>query len=265
MPSEAGAPDAAALHPDWLRPDWELAHVQAFMTTRAGGVSQGALASMNVGRAVQDAPEAVAANRARVEAALGAPAVFLHQVHGRTVLHLQPEDARRDTPPADAAISTRPDVAVAIMAADCLPVLFAAPQGVGGAHAGWRGLAGGVLESTVEALCAASACEPAQIQAWLGACIGPSAFEVGADVLQAFGADPAQRDPQAPLFAYRPNAAGEPRWRADLPALARRRLQALGLRQISGGQWCTVSDPSRFFSFRREPPSGRMVAAIRLR
>lgn len=262
MPSEAGA---QALHPDWLRPDWRLPHVHAFMTTRAGGVSAGTLASMNLGRAVKDDPQAVAHNRARVCEALGAPAVFLHQVHGTEVLQLGPADVLpgAHTPQADAAVSARSDVAVAIMAADCLPVLFAAPRAVGGAHAGWRGLAGGVLERTVAAVCAQSGCAAGEIHAWLGACIGPEAFEVGEDVLQAFGADPARPDPQ--LFVYRPNALGQPRWRADLAELARRRLRALGVSAISGGHWCTVSDASRFFSFRREPPSGRMVAAIRLR
>lgn len=265
MPSEAQGLSEAALHPDWLKPDWDQPQVQAFMTTRAGGVSVGQLASMNVGRAVQDDPQAVARNRARVSEALGAPAVFLHQVHGVEVLRLTPEMAQPEaqTPPADAAVSRHREVAVAIMAADCLPVLFAAPRAVGGAHAGWRGLAAGVLERTVEALCEEGACAPAEIQAWLGACIGPEAFEVGEEVLCAFGADPARPDPQ--LFVYRANAQGEPRWRANLAELARRRLHALGLSAISGGRWCTVSDASRFFSFRREPPSGRMVAAIRLR
>lgn len=265
MLSEPQGLTEAALHPDWLTPDWELPQVQAFMTTRAGGVSAGQLASMNVGRAVQDEPQAVARNRARVCEALGAPAVFLHQVHGVEVLRLTPEMALPEavTLPADAAVSSRRDVAVAIMAADCLPVLFAAPRAVGGAHAGWRGLAAGVLERTVQVLCEEGGCAPGEIRAWLGACIGPQAFEVGEDVLRAFGADPARPDPQ--LFVYRPNAQGEPRWRANLAELARRRLHALGLSAISGGHWCTVSEPSRFFSFRRDPPSGRMVAAIRLR
>lgn len=265
MPSELLSPAPQALHPDWLQPDWDLPQVQAFMTTRAGGISAGGLSSMNVGRAVQDDPQAVAHNRARVCEALGAPAVFLHQVHGVEVLRLTPEMGLPGaiTPPADAAVSRHRDVAVAIMAADCLPVLFAAPRAVGGAHAGWRGLAAGVLERTVEALCEEGACAPAEIQAWLGACIGPEAFEVGEEVLLAFGADPARPNPQ--LFVYRANAQGEPRWLANLAELARRRLRALGLSAISGGQWCTVSDASRFFSFRREPPSGRMVAAIRLR
>jgi YfiH family protein len=147
--------------------------------------------------------------------------------------------------------------------ADCLPVLFAAPGGVAGAHAGWRGLAGGVLENTVAALCQAAACRPDQIQAWLGACIGPEAFEVGHEVLEAFGVAPLPASSE--FFRFRPNAEAQPRWRADLAGLARQRLLALGLdgvSGISGGGWCTVSDASRFFSYRRERVSGRMVAAI---
>ncbi|PTT78263.1 hypothetical protein DBR42_23920, partial [Pelomonas sp. HMWF004] len=161
------------------------------------------------------------------------------------------------------AVSTDPTLAVAILAADCLPVLFAAPGGVAGAHAGWRGLAAGVLKNTVAALCQAAACEPGEIKAWLGACIGPEAFEVGAEVVAGFGCEPLAQ--AQPGFAYRPNAAGEPRWRADLPWLARQRLAAAGVTQVSGGNWCTLSDPSRFFSFRGEAlgrPRGRMVACI---
>ncbi|MDN3922842.1 peptidoglycan editing factor PgeF [Roseateles violae] len=235
------------------------------MSTRAGGVSQGAHASMNIGRAVEDDPAAVAENRAIVSRALGASAIFMPQVHGVEVLRLRPEHAEPGAtiPAADASVSTDPALGVAIQVADCLPVLFAAPAGVGGAHAGWRGLAGGVLENTVAALMEAAQCRAADIHAWLGACIGPAAFEVGADVLQAFGVEPSEAG--AEFFVYRPNAAGEPRWRADLAGLARRRLQALGLAGIGGGHWCTVSEPSRFFSYRRERLGGRMVAAISLR
>jgi YfiH family protein len=139
--------------------------------------------------------------------------------------------------------------------ADCLPVLLAAPGAVGAAHAGWRGLAGGVLEATVGALCEAAGCAPGQLQAWLGACIGPRRFEVGADVLQAFGADAASDSPR-----FRRHVPGK--WLADLPGLARDRLQALGLQQVSGAGWCTVEDASRFFSFRRDGVTGRMVAAV---
>ncbi len=252
---------------DWLRPDWNLPHVHAFMTTRTGGVSRGLHTSMNVGRAVDDDPLAVAENRARVSASLGAPALFMPQVHGASVIHLRPEHAAPNAqmPPADASLSISPTLGVAIQVADCLPVLFAAPGGVAGAHAGWRGLAAGVLENTVAALCKAAGCRPNEIHAWMGACIGAEAFEVGSEVRDAFRGDEG-------LFIYRANAAGEPRWRADLTGLARRRLQGLGLASVSGGGWCTLTDKnpdgtSRFFSFRGERlggPRGRMVAAIRL-
>jgi len=247
---------------DWLQPDWALEHVRAFMTTRSGGVSLGAHASLNVGRSVGDDPVHVAANRARVSAVLGAPAVFMPQVHGTDVLVLDPSHAGAEVPPHDAAVSTYSDVGVAIQVADCLPVLFAAPRGVAGAHAGWRGLAGGVLENTIAALCREARCSPGEIHAWLGACIGPQAFEVGADVLAAFGREALRRD--QPLFRYQPNGAGEPRWRADLVGLARERLAAAGVVRTSGGQWCTYTDSS-FFSYRRERLAGRMVAAIRMR
>jgi len=253
------------MNSDWLRPDWALHHVHAFMTTRAGGVSQGAHASLNLGRAVQDDPAAVAENRAILCRALRAPAAFLPQVHGVDVLLLRPEHAvpGAELPKADACVSTTPGLGLAIQVADCLPVLFAAPGGVAGAHAGWRGLAAGVLENTVAALCDAASCKPGEVSAWMGACIGPAVFEVGADVLQAFGREPVLHD--AEYFRYVPNAAGEPRWRADLPGLARERLTALGLKHIGGGRWCTLSEPSRFFSYRHEPLAGRMAAAIVLR
>jgi hypothetical protein len=253
------------LNEDWLRPDWALDHVLAFMTTRAGGVSQGAHASMNLGRAVQDDPAAVAENRAILARALGAPTAFMPQVHGTDVLVLRPEHTvpGADMPKADASVSTLRGVGVAIQVADCLPVLFAAPGGVAGAHAGWRGLAAGVLENTVAVLCREAGCQPSEVHAWMGACIGPQVFEVGADVLQAFGRDAVLHD--AEFFRYQPNAAGEPRWRADLVGLARERLQRLGLASIGGGEWCTLSEPSRFFSYRHEPLAGRMAAAIVLR
>lgn len=266
MPSECRVSETV-LHEEWLRPAWERRDVHAFMTTRAGGLSVGDYASMNIGLSVGDDRATVLENRARVSAALGAPAVFLWQVHGNEVLRLRPEHAEPgvESTKADAAISTDPALGVAVQAADCLPVLFATSggrtSGVGGAHAGWRGLAAGVLENTVAALCAATGRAPGDIDAWLGACIGPEAFEVGAEVRDAFaGAED--------CFVYRPNAAGEPRWRADLAELARRRLRACGVTRLSGGTWCTYSEPSRFFSFRRDTHEGRvggrMVAAIRL-
>ena len=182
----------------------------------------------------------------------------MSQVHGARVLRL-PADAGSGTLEADAAISTEPGIACTVMVADCLPVLFAAPagRGVGAAHAGWRGLAGGVLEATVAALCEAAACSAQDLRAWLGPCIGPRQFEVGADVVAALGG--------GPCFVERPRPDGAMRWLADLPGLARERLRAAGVTEVSGGEWCTVEDASRFFSFRRDGVSGRMAAAVWLR
>lgn len=236
---------------NWLRPDWP--GTRAFMTTRG----------FNCGRKAGD-PAEVQANRAEVARLLGARPIFLDQVHGADVVRLRPDWHDDNAPQVDAAVSTDPELAVAILVADCLPVLFAAPGGVAGAHAGWRGLAAGVLENTVAELCAATGCGPRDLKAWLGACIGPEAFEVGPEVVEAFGREPLARD--QPGFRYRPNP--QPRWRADLPLLARERLSGVGVTQISGGTWCTLTDDSRFFSFRGESlgrPRGRMAACISLR
>ena len=242
-----------------LTPDWPAgSRVGALMSTRAGGVSQGRWQSLNLGVAVGDDPAAVAENRRRFEAALGVPAVYLRQVHGARVVRLTCADAGRTlADAADAAITTDPTVACTVQVADCLPVLFAAPEGrgVAAAHAGWRGLAAGVLEATVAALCDAAACAPAELAAWLGPCIGPRRFEVGADVVDAFAPHPSR-------FVARPRADGSPRWLADLPGLARDRLATLGVARVSGGAWCSVEDASRFFSFRRDGVTGRMVAAV---
>jgi len=239
------------LDADWLRPDWP--DVTAFMTTRG----------FNLGRRHGDPAEALA-NRAALAGLLGARPVFLDQVHGAEVVRLRADWHDDNAPKADAAVSTDPELAVAILVADCLPVLFSAPGGVAGAHAGWRGLSAGVLENTVAALCDAAGCAPREVRAWLGACIGPRAFEVGPEVVAAFGREPLAQD--QPGFLYRPNP--EPRWRADLPLLARERLAAAGVGAVSGGAWCTLTEGSRFFSFRGEAlgrPRGRMAACISLR
>jgi len=244
-----------------LSPRWGAGgRVAALMSTRGGGVSSGVWRSLNLGGAVGDDAAAVAENRRRFEAALGVRAVYLRQVHGPRVATLPDAGAARGEPiEADAAISTEPGTACTVLVADCLPVLFAAPGGraVGAAHAGWRGLAGGVLEATVTALCHAAACVPSELHAWLGPCIGPRQFEVGADVLEACGG--------GARFVPRPRPDGAMRWLADLPGLARDRLQAAGLASISGGTWCTVEEASRFFSFRRDGVTGRMAAAVWLR
>jgi YfiH family protein len=163
---------------------------------------------------------------------------------------------------ADAAWTTATGVVCQVTAADCMPVLFALRDGsaVGAAHAGWRGLAAGVLEATVQAICAGTAAAPDDVQAWLGPCIGPQAFEVGAEVLQAFGHEPAANTDRC--FVSRLRSDGSPRWLADLPALATQRLLACGVRRITPSGLCTVADASRFFSFRRDGRTGRLAAAI---
>lgn len=238
---------------DLLDPDWPApANVRALHTTRDGGVSVAPYDALNLGEHVGDAPAAVARNRALLATRLGAPPVFLQQVHGTAVETLPSPHA---VPQADACLTTAPALACTIMVADCLPVLFCDAQGraVAAAHAGWRGLAAGVLEHTVAALRQALA-EPAPVLAWLGPCIGPAAFEVGDEVKAAFGAN------EAACF----RAHGH-KWLADLPALARRRLEALGV-SVHGNDgtpdWCTVGNASRFFSHRRDRVSGRMAACI---
>lgn len=271
----------------WLCPDLG-AGVGALMTARPGGVSQGAYQGCNLGHHVGDDPQAVSANREQVALLTGGRPVWLDQVHGAEVLRLpsvapQPsgEGAPVGAPQADGALSTEPGVVCTAMVADCLPLLLAAPEGRGVAalHAGWRGLAGagamrgrGIVEAGVEALCEATGADPQDIRVWLGPCIGPSAFEVGADVLQGFGADPSRPHPRFVSLGQEPVgrsalAESSPKWLADLPGLARDRLQALGLpaTAITGGEWCTFSTPSRFFSFRRDRVTGRQAACIWVR
>jgi len=258
--------------PDAIRPDWPaVPGVRALMSTRLGGVSQAPFDSLNLRPpglpgGDPDRPEHVLENQRRFAQALQAQPVWLEQVHGCAVVRLGREHANagQPFPQADAAITTEPGVACTVMVADCLPVLFASRDGrvVGAAHAGWRGLAGGVLEATVAAMARAADVVPADLQAWLGPCIGPQAFEVGADVLRGFGVAALSADQLH--FAFRPRPDGSPRWLADLTGLARARLQGVGVGAVSGGQWCTVSDALRFFSFRRDGRTGRMAAAIAL-
>ena len=244
------------MHPDWLRADWQQAGVSSIMSTRLGGCSAAPWDSMNLGVAVGDDPQHVSHNRVLFQQALGATPVFMKQVHGTRVLRLTREHLSLPAIEADACVTTERGLACTVQVADCLPVLLVAPGAVGAAHAGWRGLAGGVLEATVSSLCDAAGCEPVQIECWLGASIGPQSFEVGADVLEGFGVDPAQAAP----LRFKPLRPGK--WLANLPLLARDRLAATGVLQIGGGVWCTVQDRSRFFSFRRDGITGRMAAAV---
>lgn len=242
----------------WAAP----AGVGAWMSTRAGGISAAPFDSLNVGTAVGDEPAAVAENRRRVAEAIGAAPVWLRQVHGARVVRVDPADLDREPHEADAAWTDTAGVACTVQVADCLPVLMATRcgRGVAAAHAGWRGLAGGVVEAALGALCEGTGVPPAQVVAWLGPCIGPRQFEVGADVVTAFGESPDGPDPRR--FVARARADGSPRWLANLPQLARERLARAGVTQVDGGAWCTVEDASRFFSFRRDGRTGRLVAAV---
>ena len=257
---------AATLAAGMLRPQWEVAaRVGALMSTRTGGVSQAPWDSLNLGVAVGDDPLAVAENRRRFAALTAAQPLWLRQVHGCTVVHASAALLAAEAPQADAAWTDEPGVACVVQVADCMPVLLAAPAGraVAAAHAGWRGLAGGVVEATLAALCTAARCEPPQVLAWLGPCIGPRRFEVGADVLQAFAQAPDRADPQR--FMVGAPSDGVPRWLANLPQLARDRLARAGVQRVSGGNWCTVEQRSRFFSYRRDGVTGRLAAAIWIR
>lgn len=254
MRPEVAASLEAGLAVDWSAP----AQVGAFMSTRAGGRSMGPWTGWNLGDHVGDDAQTVAAHRAFFGQTIGARPVWLRQVHGVRVVDAACVPASV-TVQADAAWTAVQGVACTVQVADCLPVLLAAGNGraVGAAHAGWRGLAGGVVEATVDAVAAAARCTPSELHAWLGPCIGPAQFEVGADVFEALGGGAA--------FAPRTHPDGRPRWLADLPAVARARLASVGVQRVSGGQWCTVSDPDRFYSFRRDGVTGRMAAAIWLR
>lgn len=260
--SARGAVDAPA---SCLRPVWSDPHTRGLMTSRAGGYSAAPYDSFNLRSGIGDDEAAVAANQRLLAAWCGATPVWLEQVHGPRVVVLEPADARPGAPPhrADAAVSTTPGLACAVQVADCLPVLMAARgRAVGAAHAGWRGLAAGVVEATLATVCEQASCAPAEVEVWLGACIGPRRFEVGADVLAAFGVAPAGQG--APVAArFRPRGADHPgKWWADLPGLAADRLRAAGVERLSGAGLCTVEERSRFFSFRRDGLTGRMAALV---
>jgi polyphenol oxidase len=242
-----------------LRPDWTVDGVGGLMSTRQGGTSAGPFESFNLRGGLGDDDASVANNQAVFAAAIGVVPVWLNQVHGTTVVRLRAADASpgASVHTADASVTTEHGIACTAQVADCLPVLFAAPGGraVGAAHAGWRGLAAGVLDATVLAVCEASGCDSAELQVWMGACIGPSRFEVGRDVLDAF-------DVSATSSSARFTPRSATKWNADLPGLARDRLVGAGVVSITGGRWCTVSEPSRFFSYRRDRITGRMAAAV---
>lgn len=226
--------------------------VRLFATTRAGGVSGGVYRSLNLGTHVGDDPAAVAENRRRLRAQLPAEPYWLEQVHGTRVA-----DADREAvpAPADAAVTRVPGRVLAIMTADCLPVVIAAEDGgvLGAAHAGWRGLAAGVLEATVAAMASSAA-----LRAWIGPAIGPAAFEVGDEVRAAFAAV-SEPPPGAFVPSGAREASGAPKWLADLPALAEQRLRAAGVRSVVRSGLCTVAGNDRFYSYRKEGQTGRFA------
>ncbi|GAB4399099.1 MAG: peptidoglycan editing factor PgeF [Rhodoferax sp.] len=238
------------------------AGIRAGYTTRHGGVSEPPFDTLNLGDHVGDGVQAVASNRQRLAQWVGCRPVFLQQVHGTAVVTIDAQTP--DGIEADASLSTQTGVACVVLVADCLPVLLTSADGrvVAAAHAGWRGLAGrdgrGVIEVLVERIHAMFALRQApELMAWLGPCIGPTAFEVGPDVVAAFG-------PEARL-CFRPGRSDRHYW-ADLPALARQRLRACGVAQIFGNDgspsWCTWTRGADFFSYRRDRVCGRQSAWI---
>lgn len=262
MPSDPPALSEA----DVLRPTWAVSdRVGAMMSTRLGGTSSVPWNSLNLGTACGDDALAVAENRRRFAATLGAAPVWLRQVHGTRVVRVSRANADAEPLQADAAWTNEPGVACTVQVADCMPVLLAAPDGsaVAAAHAGWRGLAGGVVEAALQALCDAARCLPRDVAVWLGPCIGARQFEVGEPVLQAFGQSPHRPDQRC--FVPRTAQDGSPRWLANLPHLAHLRLTSAGVRHITGSDDCTVEQPSRFFSFRRDGITGRLAAAVWIR
>ncbi|MEN9310020.1 MAG: peptidoglycan editing factor PgeF [Pseudomonadota bacterium] len=239
---------SAFLHADWPVPPG----VHALSTVRHGlGVSTPPFDHFNLGSRCGDNVDAVLENRRQLQAALHLPSPprWLRQVHGVAVA----VEPGFDEPEADAAVTATPGRVLAILTADCLPVVFASRTGddIGAAHAGWRGLCAGVLEAAVGAMHT-----PAQqLMAWLGPAAGPQAYEIGEDVFAAF----VQRDPAAAaaFVATRPG-----HWKMDLYALARQRLQAVGVTAVFGGEQCTISDPARFFSHRRDQRGGRIATLV---
>lgn len=260
--------EAAAVMPT-LVPDWDAgSNVGALITLRAGGVSRGPFGlhgggegGLNLGARCGDEPELVQINRARVRALLPSDPVWLRQVHGIAVQHcVAPALPGSPEMTADAAVTDVPGVVLAVLTADCLPVLLADSRRavVGVAHAGWRGLAGGVIEQTIAAMLQRGA-RTDSIAAYLGPAIGPGAFEVGEDVVAAF-----ERDATEAADCFR--AAAVPgKWYADLYALARLRLSRAGVETVSGGINCTHGEPAQFYSYRRDGATGRMGSFIWIR
>ncbi|WP_323751929.1 peptidoglycan editing factor PgeF [Marinobacter sp.] len=241
-----------------LRPDWPAhTRVRALSTTRKGGVSLSPWQSLNLGGHVGDYPADVAQNRQRLAEFIGIEAGhigWLNQVHGSHVVELTLESLK-DCPDADASFTREKRVACAILTADCLPVILADRNGevVGAAHAGWRSLCGGVLESLIEAMAVA----PTELVAWFGASIGPANFEVGPEVRAAFIEQQAEAG-----NAFSEHGARSGHFIADIYELARLRLSRAGIAEIHGGGLCTVDDGERFYSYRRDGQTGRMATLV---
>lgn len=233
-------------------PEW--AGVSYFCTTRAGGAGVAPHDTLNLGRRAGDDPDTVAENRRRVRAAVPADPLWLRQVHGSDVVDADAQDVP-DEPAVDASVTSQPGRVLAVMVADCLPVVIADANGkvLGAAHAGWRGLSGGVLEHTLAAM---RAKVPAATgwRAWVGPGIGPRVFEVGQDVLDAFTHD----DPATARY-FTPRLGLSGKWLADLAGLADFRLRRAGVQEVSLSGMCTVTDSERFFSYRRDGETGRMA------
>ncbi len=270
-------------HDDCLWPDWSSApgavsqRVHALATMRNGGVSAAPYGGangrggLNLGLHTGDAPEAVMENRRRVVELTGAPVAWLDQVHGAqiedagAVIDRCAGSAASTVVKADAAVTDRTGVVCAVMIADCLPVLLcdAAGRAVGAAHAGWRGLAAGIVEKTAARVAHLADAQTSALHAWLGPAIGPTAFEVGEDVLDAFvaAAEPACRDATIAAFVERDE---KHKYLADLYTLARLRLEKAGVpsQNVQGGTFCTVTEADRFYSYRRDRTTGRMAAMI---
>jgi YfiH family protein len=236
------------VNPEWVAADWPApAAVRAFTTTRAGGVSSGLWSTLNLGMHTGDDDEHVRANRARLQQHLPAPPQWLDQVHGSTVR--RHAGKVRTAGQGDALVACEPGRVCAVLTADCLPVFLCSLRGdrVAVAHAGWRGLAAGILPATVRAL----GREPGHLMAWLGPAIGPGVYEVGAEV----------RDALAEVDSSACVRHGD-RWLLDLYRIARTQLRESGVEQVYGGEFCTFSEPERFFSYRRDGETGRMASLI---
>ena len=246
------------IEPSWVAPQ----QLKAFCTSRHGGVSKSPFNALNLGLNAGDDSVDVLHNRSIVRSHLPAEPLWLKQIHGVTVSTPASRKASAGKPfEADAAVTDTPNEVLAILTADCMPVFFASKSGnvIGAAHAGWRGLSAGVLENTLQEMLALSpGINPKDIVVWMGPAIGPTAFEVGEDVLQAF----ATQGQTILSKAFTPIDGNSGKYLANLYLLARERLRSMGIEQIDGGDFCTFNDSERFFSYRRDKETGRFASFI---